>query len=183
MDTNELAQIKAALGGDAAAFEGMIRLYGRRLFAVAYGVLQNRAEAEDVVQDVLLKAYRQRGRVRDPEKFPSWIGTMARHAACDALRRRRTVPLPPEADEFADGAAPSAHDRLERTERSGQVTALLAGLPESHRTAVTLRFMEGMDYAAVAGTMGITHGALRGILGRAMGSLRRNLNVLPSPLE
>ncbi len=181
MDTNEFAQIEAALGGDAAAFEAVIPLYGRRLFAVAYGILQNRAEAEDVVQDVLLKAYRLREKVRDPEKFPAWIGTMARNAACDALRKRRTVPLPPEAEEFADGAAPSAHGRLEASERNGQVAALLAGLPESHRTAVTLRFMEGMDYAAIAGLMGITHGALRGILGRAMGSLRRDLNATPLP--
>ena len=63
------------------------------LFAIAYGVLQNRAEAEDVVQDAFVKAWKSRWRVRDPEKFPAWLATIARNRARDIARGRRTVPL------------------------------------------------------------------------------------------
>ena len=53
------------------------------------------------------------------------------------------------------------------------VQAALGRLPEQHRTALTLRYLEGMDYLTIERTMGLSNGALRGILGRALGTLRR----------
>src|SRR5947207_937913 len=96
MDANEQAIYRAAIQGDRNAFEMIIRSSSRNLFAVAYGILQNREEAEDAVQDSLLKAWKSRWRVRDPEKFPAWLSTIARHRARDLARRRRPDPLPHE---------------------------------------------------------------------------------------
>src|SRR5438477_6574602 len=93
MDASEREQYRAAIQGDREAFEMIIRTNGRALFAIAYGILQDRGEAEDVVQDSLVKAWKTRWRVRDPEKFPAWLATIARHRARDIFRRRRTVPL------------------------------------------------------------------------------------------
>ena len=177
MESNERETIAAALADEPGAFEEVIRLYGRRLYAVAYGILQNGAEAEDVVQETFLKAYRLRGKVRGPETFPAWLAALARNGALDVLRRRRTVPLPmsDETAEMADGTAPAASARMAEDELHRHVDSLLAALPAEHRTAVTLRFLENMDYAGIARIMGISQGALRGILGRAMGTLRREL--------
>src|SRR6185437_13181953 len=113
------------------------------LFAIAYGILQNREEAEDVVQDALVKAWKTRWRVRDAEKFPAWLGTIARHRAHDLLRRRREVPLESKEPSLsaADDPAPNEEDR------HLQVQAALAALPELHRAALTLRYFEAMDYA------------------------------------
>src|SRR5450755_1513232 len=94
MDSNEPAIYRAAIQGNRDAFEMIIRTSSRSLFAIAYGILQNREEAEDVVQDTLIKAWKSRWRVRDPEKFPAWISTIARHRARDLARRRRPEPLP-----------------------------------------------------------------------------------------
>src|SRR5437016_13250885 len=94
MDASEREQYRAAIHGDREAFEMIIRTHSRTLFAIAYGILQNRQEAEDVVQDTLLKAWKSRWRVRDPEKFPAWLSTIARHRARDLARRRRPEPLP-----------------------------------------------------------------------------------------
>src|ERR1700680_3549073 len=94
MDSNEHAIYRAAIQGDRDAFEMIIRSSSRNLFAIAYGILQNREEAEDVVQDTLVKAWKSRWRVRDPEKFPAWLSTIARHRARDLARRRRPEPLP-----------------------------------------------------------------------------------------
>src|SRR2546423_4478097 len=69
----------------------IIRPPSRTLFAIAYGILQNREEAEGVVQDSLVKAWKMRWRVRDPEKFPAWLCMIARHRAHDVFRRRRNV--------------------------------------------------------------------------------------------
>src|SRR5437773_12372405 len=94
MDAIEREQYRAAIHGDREAFEMIIRTHSRALFAIAYGILQNREEAEDAVQDALVKAWKSRWRVRDLEKFPAWLATIARYRARDALRKRRTVPLP-----------------------------------------------------------------------------------------
>src|SRR5213595_1161297 len=94
MDPAEHATYRAAIQGDREAFEMVIRTLSRNLFAIAYGILQNREEAEDVVQDTLVKAWKSRWRVRNPEKFPAWISTIARHRARDLARRRRPEPLP-----------------------------------------------------------------------------------------
>ena len=170
-----------------AAFETLIREHGRRLHAVAYAVLQDGAEAEDVVQETFLKAYKthlEGRRLPPPEKLPAWLAALARNAAIDRLRRsRRREALPENADEtHADQNGPSPSANLERQEQTRQVDGLLAALPENHRIAVTLRFMEGMDYDAIALHMGISHGALRGLLGRAMQTLRTEAALLPSLL-
>src|SRR5258708_27635545 len=99
MEASEREVYRAAIQGDRDAFEMIIRTQSRALFAIAYGVLQNREEAEDAVQDALVKAWKSRWRVRDPEKFPAWLGMIARHRARDVFRKRRTVPLPNEATE------------------------------------------------------------------------------------
>src|SRR6476620_12707978 len=94
IDASKHTIYRAAVQGDRDAFERVIRLTSRNLFAIAYGILQNREEAEDVVQDTFVKAWKSRWRVRDPEKFPAWISTIARHRARDLARRRRPEPLP-----------------------------------------------------------------------------------------
>jgi len=172
MDSNEHATYRAAVQGDRDAFEMIIRSSSRNLFAIAYGILQNREEAEDVVQDTLVKAWKSRWRVRDPEKFPAWISTIARHRARDLARRRRPEPLPHDF-EATDTDEPKSETA--KAELDSEVQAALSELPELHRMAVTLRYFEELDYATIEQTLGLTNGALRGILGRALGVMRRRL--------
>ena len=179
MDSSEHDTFRAAIRGDREAFEMVIRTQSRALFATAYGILQNRSDAEDVVQDALVKAWKSRWRVRDPEKFPAWLGTIARHRAHDLLRRRREVPLQDNAPPLPELANSSAHN----DERHAQVEAALSTLPELHRAALTLRYFEAMDYAAIERTLGLTNGALRGVLGRAMKAMRQRLRPALAPLE
>src|SRR2546423_4839287 len=91
MEANERETYQAAIHGDRDAFEMIIRTQSRALFAIAYGILQNREEAEDAVQDALVKAWKSRWRVRDPEKFPAWLAMIARYRARDVFRKRRNV--------------------------------------------------------------------------------------------
>src|SRR3954451_11516953 len=96
MDASEHAIYRAAIQGDRDAFEMVIRSTSRNLFAIAYGILQNREEAEDVVQDTFVKAWKSRWRVRDSARPPAWLATIARHRARDLARKRRPDPLPEE---------------------------------------------------------------------------------------
>lgn len=175
MDSSEHDIYRAAIHGDRDAFEMIIRSHSRVLFAIAYGVLQNREEAEDVVQDTLVKAWKSRWRVRDPQKFPAWLSMIARHRARDIARRRRNVPLTNEVDEAPNSSFPDSGQDLKEAELNREVQAALAALPELHRAALTLRYFEAMDYLTIERTLGLTNGSLRGILGRALQTMRKRL--------
>src|SRR6267378_7442517 len=140
MDANEREVYRAAIHGDREAFEMIIRTQSRPLFAIAFGILQNREEAEDVVQDAFVKAWKSRWRVRNPEKFPAWLATIARYRARDVFKRRRTLPLPADLEkEMAPNSDLSANTELDR-----DIHLALAALPELHRAALTLRYFEEM---------------------------------------
>jgi RNA polymerase sigma-70 factor (ECF subfamily) len=169
MDASEREQYRAAIHGDREAFEMIIRTHSRSLFAIAYSILQNREEAEDVVQDSLVKAWKTRWRVRDPEKFPPWLCMIARNRAHDMFRKRRPIPFTEDITETNGTPAPDT------VSLDQQLHSALADLPELHRAALTLRYFEEMDYRTIENTLGLSNGALRGILGRALASLRKQL--------
>jgi RNA polymerase sigma-70 factor (ECF subfamily) len=177
MDASEREQYRAAIHGERDAFEMIIRTHSRTLFAIAYGILQNREEAEDVVQDSLVKAWKTRWRVRDPEKFHAWLCTIARHRAHDMIRKRRPVPFPHQTLETSE--TKTAHT----TEIDQQLHSALAALPELHRAALTLRYFEEQDYRSIENALGLTNGALRGILGRALASLRKQLRPAVASMD
>jgi RNA polymerase sigma-70 factor (ECF subfamily) len=169
MDVSQREQYRAAIYGDREAFEMIIRMHSRALFAIAYGILQSREEAEDAVQDSLVKAWKTRWRMRDPEKFPAWLATITRHRARDVFRKSRLLPLAHETIEITE------IETTDTTALDRQLHSALALLPELHRAALTLRYFEEMDYRTIENTLGLTNGALRGILGRALAAMRKQL--------
>jgi RNA polymerase sigma-70 factor, ECF subfamily len=172
MDANEREVYQAAIHGDREAFEMIIRTQSRPLFAIAYGILQNREEAEDAVQDALVKAWKSRWRVRDPEKFPAWLCMIARHRARDVFRRRRPVSSNLEGHALSCPTNPSTDATIELDR---QLHSALASLPELQREALSLRYFEEMDYATIENRLGLSNGSLRGILGRALATMRKQL--------
>src|SRR5438552_7652406 len=171
MEASEREVYRAAIHGDREAFEMIIRTQSRALFAIAYGILQNREEAEDAVQDALVKAWKSRWRVRDPEKFPAWLCMIARHRARDVFRKRRPVVFNSDLEGHAPSCPTSSSDEI----LDRQLHSALAALPELHRTAISLRYFEEMDYASIENRLGLTNGSLRGILGRSLATMRKQL--------
>jgi RNA polymerase sigma-70 factor (ECF subfamily) len=183
MEPSDRETYRAAVHGDHEAFAMIIRSQSRPLFAIAYGILQNREEAEDAVQDAFVKAWKSRWRIRDPEKFPGWLATIARHRARDVFRRRSIIPADHELHPAASSDLPIAEMDPDEDDRHSQVRSALADLPELHRSALVLRYFEEMDYRSIEDTLGLTNGALRGILGRAMASLRKRLRPALASLD
>jgi len=176
---SEREMYRAAIHGDREAFEMIIRTHSRQMFAIAYGILQNREEAEDAVQDALVKAWKTRWRVRDPEKFPAWLCTIARYRARDVFRKRRPVPL----EENSEGHASACPIPTDTSALDRQLHSALAALPELHRSALTLRYFEELDYQSIEKLLGLSNGALRGILGRALAAMRKDLKPALASLE
>ena len=140
----------------------IIRTHSRTLFAIAYGILQSREEAEDVVQDSLVKAWKTRWRVRDPEKFPAWLGN---HRPSSSSRYFPENAEPCRLTTRRNSPRRVPHRKNDDSDLDRQFHSALAALPELHRAAVTLRYFEEMDYRTIENTLGLTNGALRGILG------------------
>ena len=183
MDANELDRYRAAIRGDREAFEMIIRTHSRTLFAIAYGVLRNREEAEDAVQDAFVKAWKSRWRVRDPAKFPAWLSMIVRHRARDVFRRRRHVSLDEGPDRSPAPQLATSEIGSDGSEGHALLHSALAELPELHRSALMLRYFEEMDYRTIENKLGLTNGALRGILGRSLASLRKQLRPSLAALE
>src|SRR5207249_10512584 len=131
MEANECEQYRAAIHGDRDAFEMIIRTHSRALFAIAYGILQNREEAEDAVQDALIKAWKSRWRVRDPAKSPAWLAMIARYRARDMVKRRRNVPL---SDAMTESLEHQSAGVVTATSLAPPAHSALAALPDLPRS-------------------------------------------------
>src|SRR5271155_4864235 len=120
MDSAERIMVMAALAGDEEAFETVIRTYSRKVYVIAYGILQDTSEAEEIVQDTFLKAHHQRSKLREPEKFPAWLLTVTRNGARDRLRRRRPQADPEAFDTLADPAVATPGSEMEKEEHQAR---------------------------------------------------------------
>jgi RNA polymerase sigma-70 factor (ECF subfamily) len=91
------------------------------------------------------------------------------------LKKRRPEPLPADADETLVSTAAHPDLALEAVEVRERIHRVLSSLPEQYRLALTLRYMDGMDHETIGQTMGLSDGALRGILGRGLQAMRKIL--------
>jgi RNA polymerase sigma-70 factor (ECF subfamily) len=167
--------------GDRAAFEEIVRRTSRLLFARLYVETGDKHLSEDLLQETLLRAYRRLGQLHHPSALRSWLATVAQNVLTDAARRdarlkRRAPPrVGAEALEGVIGRFPPPDRELERTEQRERVLAVLRTMPEEYRLPLTLRYIGGAEYEAIEAQLGLSNGALRGLLHRGLKLLRRRL--------
>ncbi len=167
--------IAKVLAGDQSAFAALMRRYKRLAGSVAYGFLGDFHSAADVVQDSFVKAYQHLDTLDKPDRFRSWLMGIVRRTAIDALRKRDAkresslsttegdIDLP---DENPGPAAP-----LEAEDRQRQLARALEKLPESQRTALALKYLEGLSYKEIAARLETTESAVESRLVRARQAL------------
>lgn len=163
--SDELAlQVRAAQAGDRGAFDALYRRFGRMVHGIllAHGP---REEAEDLVQEVFVKAWSQLRDLRDPAAFGGWLASMARHRATDALRARRR-------SERVDPALPAADSTAAE---ALAVMRIVRALPEAYRETLVLRLVEGLSGPEIAELTGLSPGSVRVNLHRGVALLRERL--------
>ncbi len=165
---------RLARGGDERAFAQLYRRYAPAVHGILISIVPNQ-EAQDLVQDVFVRALRSIGTLDDPARIGGWLATIARNVGRDAHRARAPVEAleaEPIADEPVDG--PAADERREEAER---VLAVLRTLPEAYRETLALRLVEGLPGPEIAARTGMTPGSVRVNLCRGMKLLRERLGV------
>src|SRR5256714_15028997 len=153
--SGELQLVHAAKAGDMSAFEELIKRYDRNVFRIAQHITQNREDAEDVVQEAFLKAYRNLERFQENSKFYTWLVRIAVNEALMKLRRRRperTVSLDEDIKTEDDSLprdiadwSPNPEQQYTQAELREILSKTIQGLPPGFRTVFVLRDVEGLS--------------------------------------
>jgi RNA polymerase sigma-70 factor (ECF subfamily) len=173
---SERQLLERARGQDRAAIEELFRREWRAVYDLVYRTVQNRSEAQDLTQDVFLRAFRSLDRYQDTGKpFRQYLNTIALNLLRDRWRTRK----PPNTDLdsigtlAADDRSPEEHLLLNAD--AAMLRAALAELSDDHRRVIQLRVIEGRSSQEAGDIMGRNPDAIRQLQRRALVALRATL--------
>ncbi|MEO0608249.1 MAG: sigma-70 family RNA polymerase sigma factor [Pseudomonadota bacterium] len=172
---SELDQITRAAGGDRAAQAALVNRNMPIVFRVAYRMLQDRAEAEDVTQETFLRAWKTLPDWQPKAKFSTWACTVALNLCRDRLRKKKPVLMDELPERVDTGLRPE--QSLESQQALAGIEARIAALPDRQREALSLCALEGMTNIEAADAMDVSVRALESLLARARRSLRAGLEA------
>jgi RNA polymerase sigma-70 factor (ECF subfamily) len=184
--TDETELARGLRNGDPAVFDALMRQYGGRMLAAARRILRDEDDARDAVQEAFISAFRARASFTGQARVATWLHRIAINSALMRLRSRRRRPEEPidpllpsfhddghHAERFSPWTAGEAADeRLIREETRAAVRAAIDRLPESYRTVLLLRDIEGLDTEETARLLNLTPNAAKIRLYRARLALR-----------
>ena len=187
MELTERTLVARARAGDADAYRVLVERHGRALFRLAFRMTGNSQDAEDVVQESFLRAYRQLSKFDERASFGTWLYRIAANCSLDLVRARNRRSehqslVPADASEPADDpvlALPAQDPNPERIALSSEVRERLADamneLSATERAAFVLRHFEGMRIEEVSRVLDCQPGAAKHSVFRAVQKLRRAL--------
>jgi len=180
--TTDVAAVSRARTGDADAFRLLVERHSKAVFRVAFRMTGNEHDADDVVQETFLRAYRQIEHFEERANFSTWVHRIAINCSLDLLRSRGRHDKHyggDTADEALQGEVraddPQPDRLLLSAELQKQVTAALERLSGNERTAFILRHFEGMPVEEIGRTLGIQVNAAKHTIFRAVRKLREAL--------
>lgn len=181
--------VQHAKAGDLAAFEALMTRYERQLYSVAYRILQNPHDAEDVTQQAFLSAVENLAAFREEAGFATWLNRIATFAALKVIRKRNGLPTVsldaatesredddsiPHPEYIADWKQ-SPEQLVARNETQRLLADALDRLEEKYRLVFVLRDVEGMSVQETAAALGLTESNVKMRLLRARLQLREHL--------
>jgi RNA polymerase sigma-70 factor, ECF subfamily len=191
-DRDELEIIEGMRAGDDRAFERLVRAHVARLHAVALRLLKNDADADDIVQEAFLSAFRNFDSFRGDARLATWLHRIVVNAALQRLRRFKrqaaagseVVDVSELLPRFGENGYPvhfsqpwvqTSEELATRAETREQVRQMIDKLPDNYRTVLILRDIEELDTAETAELLELTPGTVKVRLHRARQALRNLL--------
>ncbi len=174
--------VAAAIAGDPAAFDQLVRMYQDRLYAAMLQVTGSAEEAEDVVQDAFVRSFIKLNTFQQNSQFFTWLYRIAINSALSRRRRRKNVVSINQVHE-ATGEEPvdtliQPDAQLLQDEQATQVRHALSLVSEDHRKILVLREMEDCSYEEIAEILSIQIGTVRSRLSRARNALKEAIEKL-----
>lgn len=173
MGLADAERVRAVLAGDRSAFGDLYDRHARWVRAVLYDATHDLTQAQDLAQEVFLRAYRKLCDLRDPSRFGAWLMGITRHAALEWLRRKRRDRHQYVGDEF-DCAAPV--EIATDDESIQQLRQAVASLPERERLAVYVFYLQDRSAEDARAVLNLSRAGLYRVLTRARRRLKRMMN-------
>lgn len=188
MEENDAMVVAQVLAGDRDAFRVVVERHSQTLFRLAYRMTGNEQDAEDVVQETFLRAYRRLNKFEARSSFSTWLYRIAVNCSLDQSRKRRqqeerqSAPNPelPDPLQTLPSTEPSTERLVLSAEVRRKVEATLNELTEKEKAAFVLRHYEGMSIEEVGAAMGLRANAAKNNIFRAVQKLRRALQPVAS---
>lgn len=176
MDESPQELVLQARRGDSAAFARLIERYERTALTVAYGCVSDAATASDVTQEAFLRAWQRLDALKEPARFGAWLTRIVRNLAADHVRRKSFQQM--ESTDVLEGIDPCRADPsadLDRAEVRHRIDAALHTLDETTRSAVVLRYYDGLASRQIGELLELSPAAVDMRLSRARAILREKL--------
>ena len=180
----ESTLIQRAMGGDAASFNTLMQAHERRMYAVALRMCGNHEDAQDCLQEAMLRIYRAISAFKAQSSFSTWVYRITMNACLDELRKRKSR-TSTSLDGLLDtgwspvdgGESPEGHAMRREMRRTLQ--KCIGELPEDMRAAVVLRDIEGYSYEEIAGILDANVGTIKSRISRGRERLREKIGARP----
>jgi RNA polymerase sigma-70 factor, ECF subfamily len=188
MDGTDAAVVARVRAGDSEAFRVLVDRHARAIFRLACRMIGNEQDADDVVQETFLRAFRQIGRFESRANFGTWLYRIAVNCSLDLLRQRprRVEEQPAEDPEepVADCDTSASPERLALSgEVQAKVDAALRDLSDAERAAFLLRHFEGQSIEEIGRALGLRTSATKHTVFRAVRKMRRALEPIKGVLQ
>lgn len=172
--------VRAAAGGDEAAFAELVRMYENKAYHLALRMCGNGEDASDVAQDAFLAAWKGLPSFRGEAGFSTWLYRLVSNAAIDHLRRTKHQRLSVSLDDEelnldAPDTAPGPQESAEGAELQHAVRDGLNALGDDHRTVLVMREVQCLSYEEIARALDIDLGTVKSRISRARTALRKIL--------
>lgn len=180
----ESALLTALQTGSETAFRQFVETYQSKVFTLAFRLIGNRDEADDIAQEVFMEVYQTIGQFRGEAKLSTWLYRITTSQSLTHLRKRRAkkrfafiTSLFGESNEVLHDPPDNAHpeQQLEHSEENTLLLLALERLPDTQKAAFTLHYMEGLSYKEVADALQTSVSAVESLLHRAKRQLRTRL--------
>jgi RNA polymerase sigma-70 factor, ECF subfamily len=178
-DADDRTLRDACVAGNRAAFDVIVRRYQRQVYHLCYRFVPRHEDASDLAQDVFVRAYRGLGGFKGDSALSTWLYRIAVNVCLNrtALKTPRHERLEGSSDLHPDPNAECADARLLRVERTAEVRAAIAKLPDKQRATLILRVYHELPHAEIAGILGSSVGATKANLFHALANLKKLLQA------
>ncbi|MBQ1374967.1 MAG: RNA polymerase sigma factor [Clostridia bacterium] len=180
-EADEISIIKQVLGGDADAFEHIVKKYEKKVYNLALRYLKNRDDALDLSQEVFIQIYSNLAQFRGDSQFSTWIYRVTYNKCVDMLRKtqklRRNVVMSTDDENFFEtrDRRASIEEDYEGRETLVTVMKIIDTLPSEQRDVVILRYIKDLSYSQIADVLGIAEGTIKSRLNRARLKIKEQL--------